>query len=722
MTSFQEKIAKAQAEGVSDSEIRSFLEESPEVKQAIKAGASMEEIWDHLGLGSASPERGLGESLQRGRAIGAGALLKGGAAVLGLPGTIESLGNSFLPAALTRPLGSPEGTPPNQFLPTVEETMGWVDQLGLGGPTPETTTENYLAAGGQGAGAALATLPLGGPVIPAIASGISGGLAAEAASEAFPKSKWAPLVGGLIGGLGTLGAFTAFNSKQAGNLAKAAEKEAALAGDLVGQTKAGIEELKTLDFDLGELRKQVGDSHKQVLEGAIKNNKALALAAKETAEAEIASATSAAKQVVEKTAEGFGPAKTLQEAGTALQVEARSWLSEKLPKRLEEIWSPIDSAIPEGTEVSLGSFGSALAQINKQAGALEPLNQLLKPGAPKSLQRALGAVKEGQEEGLVAPTSWKDIKTLRSTLGDAMSNPKVLNDVGSQNLSHLYAALSEDMRRSLVPLGLDSAFDSANASSKSLYDFAEGTIGKIVKGPRANSEDLAPEAVAKLFLGEGGRGGTGLAALRAELPSSANALAAAGLRQGQWGKLAPEAKEALVPDAQLRNTLDNSALGEAAAVEGAKLASRTKIQEGISRVEELRRAAASEARELGTKSLESKRALFEKKQELAKVEAQAKLASEQAKQAAAKIAKPEINPLADIARTVKGIGAGGAGGAIATNILGLSPHAATAIGLGAAAIPFLGAAAKAIVKKPSLLREPARGVVAGNALSIESEQ
>lgn len=67
-----------------------------------------------------------------------------------------------------------------------------------GGPAPPAdTTERYTRAAARGATGALgmgAASPFG------IATGISASMGSEAASQAFPDSKWAPLAGGLLSG------------------------------------------------------------------------------------------------------------------------------------------------------------------------------------------------------------------------------------------------------------------------------------------------------------------------------------------------------------------------------------------------------------------------------------------------------------------------------------------------------------------------------------------
>lgn len=67
----------------------------------------------------------------------------------------------------------------------------------LGPRPPRDNAERYTRAAARGATGALG---LGGASPIALLTGVSGSMGAEAASQAFPESKWAPVVGGLLSG------------------------------------------------------------------------------------------------------------------------------------------------------------------------------------------------------------------------------------------------------------------------------------------------------------------------------------------------------------------------------------------------------------------------------------------------------------------------------------------------------------------------------------------
>lgn len=250
-------------------------------------------------------------------------------------------------------------------------------------------------------------------------------------------------------------------------------------------------------------------------------------------------------------ARDLGTSHSLQEAGSYVQDSARTWLREEMPARLKSAWEPVDSLIPASTDTHLTNFQSALGAINSSSGRLQPVSDALRSVLPKTLANRLA----GTPAGSGAPLEWAEVQQLRSDLGDALTKPKIVQDIGAKNLERLYASLSEDMRvaaRSISP-DAETAFNSANTTSQGIYGFAEKTLGRLVRDVKEVAEDPRPEDVAARLLAGGRRGGTDISALRAELPGAADELAAAHLRLNPnaqaWARLAPEAQEALVPHA-----------------------------------------------------------------------------------------------------------------------------------------------------------------------------
>lgn len=688
-------LAEARRAGYSDDEIRAFLLNQEGVSDARKAGYSDEDILAHFGFGAETPPQMEGPG--RLPAMAASGLAKGAVSTLGLPGEAIDLGNKYLPNWLTRPIFSvddsgfhlfPDEAPTN-FLPTVSQVTDATKALGLTDRAdlePQNEGEKYLRAGAEGAGSAVPFLASGGAALPLLAAGTAGGLGAEGAHELLPDSDIAPVVGGLLGGLG-VGSLTSGAKRLLTSRAVSSELSTA---------QAALESLKAASMPERFAQAETTRVAKLAAQEAFNSEKAAALAARTQAETH-------AQEAVLGEAKKLAPSTTLQEAGEVAQSHARNWLEKTLPAKVSALWAPVDDLVDAATPVTLDAFESALKAINSSAGSLEALASKLKPALPQGLEKAFTGLKEGQAEGLIAPTTWADVSKLRSTLGDALHNPAIIKDVGAQNLDRLYATLTSDMKSAArgVSPDAETLFNAANEGSRRLYTFAEQHIGKLVSGAKASAEDISGEAAAKALLSSGKVGGSTLAALRAEIPEAIDHLAAAHLNVGDWAKLSPEAKAALVPDAASRTVLD----GASGARDAAKLAHSTSLAASAQRLAEAR---ASLDKALRDQTLD--RGL--------KIEAARKRLS--LAQAAVKdLGKSKGN----LARPLEILGGSTVGSTLGTtmlNALGLPGselmHGAVGSLMGAltpVAIRTIAAAGK----RPAVLKLPLVGAVGGNALS-----
>lgn len=184
----------------------------------------------------------------------------------------------------------------------------------------------------------------------------------------------------------------------------------------------------------------------------------------------------------------------------------------------------------------------------------------------KSLDMQQARVLKPSGGTLGSPTapSWQAVRTLRSSIGEAMSNPVVLRDIPRQHLEQLYATITDDLKTTAETHGVGDEFDQANKASRVLRGFAEGPLAKIIDGPKVSSDPaFAPGKVASSLLSSGRSSGQVLEALRSEpsLSRGVDELAAAHLRttagrSAAWTSLSPNAREALLPDAGERNSLD----------------------------------------------------------------------------------------------------------------------------------------------------------------------
>jgi len=107
---------------------------------------------------------------------------------------VDKIGRQFGNAPLTpedyanNPLGSQ----------TVRDMFKDVVSPNLFGPEPKTTAERYARRVGEFVGPGVALGPLNPRTAVAAATG---GVGSRAAQDAFPDNAWAPIIGGLLGGL-----------------------------------------------------------------------------------------------------------------------------------------------------------------------------------------------------------------------------------------------------------------------------------------------------------------------------------------------------------------------------------------------------------------------------------------------------------------------------------------------------------------------------------------
>jgi hypothetical protein len=426
-----------------------------------------------------------------------------------------------------------------------------------------------------GTKAALAGAAAGG------AEGAGGAAAVQALPEDAPE--WAKLGAGLAGGVATHGVGSIVSNwkdglasaksaavAQAELKAAQAEHDAALATakegpnspdyqakvELAAQAKNDLDTTKTT-VDYANLKAKTD------AEAAHQKTSADALAQQQTRVA-------AAKGSIDDVASAYGYSTTPQQAGEAMQSLARDWRYGDGPNTFNgkkaALFSPIDEAATN-TPVQFNNLTNVLKEINTQAGMAEPLNKLFKPGLPDQMASSLKKIAKDPSEDFgiegaepsVPSASWQDVKTLRSNVGEALSNPQIVESIGKQNAKKIYAALSQDQRDALggVSPELADQFDAANAEASRLYDVASGPVAKIISGPKASIKD-APGEVPGRFLGA--KDGYELNALGQEIPAAVDHLGAYALRADPkaFAKMEPEVQEQLIPDKSHRDAVLSS--------------------------------------------------------------------------------------------------------------------------------------------------------------------
>ena len=302
--------------------------------------------------------------------------------------------------------------------------------------------------------------------------------------------------------------------------------------------------------------------------------------------------------------------------------------------------------------------------------------------------------------------TWADGRVLRSAVGAMKRDPTLKNLLGEDNVDAIYSALTKDLGATAKSLGAESEWQNYNNGMKSLYNFRDNVLSKIVTTADKAQERIRPEDAATALLDQGKKGATDLAALQAKLPGAVGELASAQLHQGPeaWNNLSEQAKNVFVPDPAQKAQLDRLYEMTDTANSNAKSV--------------VRDATRDHAAAVSAATADAKAGNFD--QSTAVVQARRRLA-------AAKANAAPGNSLDDIRETLHGIKKS-AIGAIGGNVLGSLFHSVPG---GAAAWEGLGAIAPSVLKwghglitNPQSALIPASGAVAGenaNALAIRPQ-
>lgn len=671
----------------SDEEIFAKIAATESGREAL-ASAGENEFRSWLGLDSAPQDPN--PVTRYGKMVGGG-LAQGVGEVLGLPGTVIDVVNDLLPAEYKH------DSPILRAIPTGESIRAGLRQMGVSDRAdadPQNLGEEFLAGGATGVGSSLPFLLTGGASLAPqlLASGLGSGVGETAMNALMPGNPIAQIGGAIIGGMTGQGGVRAVEH--------ALMKKGVL-DELAASTKAFE------DFSLALPRETAG---REALRDATAKN---ADAAHEALTQQIGLSTGAReagpKAVIEGTAAALDPkVQSWQEAGEALRARARTWYETELPSQLEDAWKGVDEAVPGDTPVTLAGFEGVLNKITKRAGVAQPLVDLLTPGLPRQLKNVFEKIVEGQDLG-IGDFTWDDVRRLRSAIGEAMHDPRIMPTIGDTNLKALYAGLTQDLGQTAKLAGVGKEFDAANAASKAIFSVAEGPVARVL------DESVSAGEMAKRVATRSSTDASELEALRLVAPEGVNALASATLRgtvakdvkeAAKWATLPPRAKEVLVPDAAARQALDDAVVG------------LDDVKAGM--VAE--RLAAKKLRDATREAAKEDFSAWKVSRDEAKVALAQR--AETAKRKAAELENAD-GSMPQTIKQLRNIAVGGTVGGYGLDLMGIDPDQLANSKLGAAVtlgVPLLTHGAGRVWKNPELLGGPVIGVSAGNALMREDDR
>lgn len=165
---------------------------------------------------------------------------------------------------------------------------------------------------------------------------------------------------------------------------------------------------------------------------------------------------------------------------------------------------------------------------------------------------------------------WETVRGWRSKVGQQIEQSLLARDGKAAGWRQIYGALSDALGNAAETQGAAPEWQAANQVSREGHQFVENTLGDFINHRNPAQNTITPEAAATAALSGMRAGGSGLAAIRAQMPGAADELAAYKLRSlglanpGQQSasldrlspgtfltntaKLSPEARDSLFGD------------------------------------------------------------------------------------------------------------------------------------------------------------------------------
>jgi hypothetical protein len=210
-------------------------------------------------------------------------------------------------------------------------------------------------------------------------------------------------------------------------------------------------------------------------------------------------------------ADNFGATASFQSMGEAAQRGAKNWIN-----RFQATADKAYDAIPISAKAAadLSNTRASLSELTGRYASNPKLAEALQNPRLSKLMDALGEA--------TSQLSWKDLKALRSRIGEEIGDHRFSDGTLTSELRGLYGALSEDMRATAVQQGPAALrkFERAN----DLYRQGQERIDGALKSILGDDSKLRPEAAAATIqriarAGKSSSDVTKLAELRKSLPA-----------------------------------------------------------------------------------------------------------------------------------------------------------------------------------------------------------
>jgi len=270
--------------------------------------------------------------------------------------------------------------------------------------------------------------------------------------------------------------------------------------------------------------------------------------------------------------------------GQNIQEAVRNWSKTDFHDQLDTAEAPLRAKVSPSAPVEFGPVFTKLDELEEHnSGELKDITGALNPSSVKPLinrflsyfaKKDEAAGKDPLADDAVpklpedATFDWKTARDFRSAVGAARHDKQLVDRFGAGNLEALYATLTNQLRETAIDHDALQEFNQYNQRSTDLHDLRDRFLARFADDGERLPED-STKIIAKSLEGNGSLP----RALRYASPDVADQFARHYLEQNGikgWSALAQDAKESLIPDANVRLQLDSAAEGHANAVESSK--------------------------------------------------------------------------------------------------------------------------------------------------------
>lgn len=347
---------------------------------------------------------------------------------------------------------------------------------------PEDRISRVLHSAGVGVGSTAAA-PVGGAgmatarAIKTLAGSAGAGTGAGVATEAFPESTVAPLIGGLAPTAASQGAQASV---------RGAARGGAAGRKRMGEEIAAFKAAGT-QSSLGQATGNRAIQGAETMLGSTPGASGVMARRGEQLSDDLGAKMG-------RTIDGIAPRVGEDVAGNAIRggIAGKGGFVEKFKLTSTQLYNDVDRHLPPDLRVAPQATAAALERLTTPIQGAENVSGVLQNPKVLGIQKQLSADLEANNGVL----PYQALKALRTKVGSMLSSSELIADIPRAELKQLYGSLSEDMRGAATQAGPAAikAFERANQYTAAGHKRIEDSLQSITS--KADPEDVYKAALA----------------------------------------------------------------------------------------------------------------------------------------------------------------------------------------------------------------------------------